>query len=101
MESEELSKIAVQRAGELAQRLIAEAAAQLGLDLAADDQLGFRIMSDLAGRMYATGSRDAMAETTAQFIEQLPPNLNVTIGSVTVVPEGPLGAFDPVWYRER
>lgn len=101
MESEELSKIAVQRAGELAHRLIAEAAAQLGIDLGGEDQLGFRIMSDLAGRMYATGSRDAMAETTAQFIEQLPPNMNVTIGSVTVVPEGPLGDFDPVWYRER
>jgi hypothetical protein len=100
MEPEELSKIAVRRAGEAAQRLIAEAAARLGIDLAADDQLGFRIMSDFAGRMYATGSRDAMAETTAQFIEQLPPNVNVTIGSVTVVPEGSLGDFDPVWYRE-
>jgi hypothetical protein len=100
MDPEELSKVAVRRAGEVAHRLIAEAAARLDIDLAADDQLGLRIMSDLAGRMYATGSRDAMAETTAQFIEQLPPKMKVTIGSITVVPEGPLGDFDPVWHRE-
>jgi len=84
----------LQRAGEVSAPLIAEAAERLGLDLHADDHLALRILSDLASRLYAAGSRDATAETIAQFIEQLPPGANVNLESPTVVPEGPLGDFD-------
>lgn len=57
-------------------------------------QLGFKILGDLASRMYAGGIRDGTAETTAQFLKQIPPGMNVEVVGAVEVAEGPLGAFD-------
>ena len=66
------------------------------IDLYADDRLGVRILSDLAGRLFAAGYHFGATETAAQLIEQFPPNTRPVIDFVSPEPEprGPLGELD-------
>jgi hypothetical protein len=85
-----------QRAGEVAAPLMIEFAERLGIDLYEGDQLGLRVLSDFAGRLFAAGYHFGATETAAQLIEQLPPHTKPIIDFVSPVPEprGRLGELD-------
>jgi hypothetical protein len=93
MNRDDVNQLATQLAAEAAAPLIHEAAARLELTLDADDNLGLRVLSDLAMRVFAAGFRFGVTETTARFLEQLPPNVSVAFRPAPpdAADTGPLG----------
>jgi hypothetical protein len=92
MDQEDRTRYATQRAAEIAAPLTVEIADRLGLDLRADDNLALRILTDFAVRLYEGGYTVGATDTTAQFIEQLPPGITVNVSPPVEQPRsGPLG----------
>jgi hypothetical protein len=93
MDPADINKFGTEAAGEVAVPLIDEIGERLGLDLLADDKIRLRILVDFANRVFSAGYTFGVTETTARFVEGLPPNsVNVQFDSP---PEpnyaGPLG----------
>jgi hypothetical protein len=98
MDPEDVDRFGTQRAAEIGAPLLHEAVTRLGLDAVADNALCARVLADLATRMFAAGYTFGVTETTAGFIEQLPPRIKLKTDVVDrELPEpGPLGE-GPDW----
>jgi hypothetical protein len=89
MDQEDVNRFGTQRAAEIAAPLISDLVERLGLDLDADDRLAMQVLSDrLHNPRLRGGLQLGCVQTTAEFLEQLPP------GAVNPKLDSPAPGYD-------
>ena len=98
MDQDEADKFGTQQARDVAEPLVHEIAERLGLDLAADGYLCWRVLMDFALRLFVAGYRSGVTDAAATFIERFPQSGVVIAPGVPDEPRyaGPLGE-GPGW----
>jgi hypothetical protein len=96
MDRDDVTRLNIQRAVEVAAPLIREIASGVPLDLEADDYYWLRALTDFARRLFDAGFVAGSTDVSAQVIEKLPPGATVNVWPHADPVSGPLGE-GPGW----